>query len=71
MDSGWFEVWWDYSSRPPSLLVLAGHPKTPDRFEISEPNGKLVHTASSYENAMFWLTEDEFTKIEGRTILDD
>lgn len=71
MDGGWFEVWWDYSSRPPSLLVLAADPSSPNHFEISDPSGAVVHTTSSYEDAMFWLTEDEFTKIEGRTSLDD
>ena len=69
MTEGWFEVWWDYSSRPPQLLVLTGG-QAPDKFEILEPGGAKVHQTRSYKEAMFWLTEDEYTLIEGRTSLD-
>lgn len=67
---GWFEIWWDYSSRPPYLLILSGGCK-PDCFEIFDPQEKRrVHGTSTYQEAVLWLTEDEFTRVEGRTSLD-
>jgi hypothetical protein len=71
MDTAWFEVWWDYSSRPPILLLLSVEPGASGRFVITEPNGNRVHATSSYEAATFWLTEDEFTRVDGRTRLED
>jgi hypothetical protein len=63
----WFEVWWDYSSWPPELLLLVADEPN-QRFRVIEPgqNGQIMCETVSYEEAMFWLTEDEFTKVEGR-----
>lgn len=68
---GWFEVWWDYTSRPPYLLLLLGG-RRPDVFEVWDPVEKrFPHRASSYVDATLWLSEDEFTRVDGRVSLDD
>jgi hypothetical protein len=67
----WFEVWWDWSSRPPYLLTLFGGAAV-DRFDVYDPKeGVLVHTARTYQEATSWLSEDEYTMIEGRTTAGD
>ena len=63
----WFEVWWDYSSFPPELLLLVRNEQN-QRFAVVEPGskGQVLHECASYDEAMFWLSEDEYTKVDGR-----
>jgi len=71
-DITWFEVWWDYSSQPPELLLLVCDEPN-QQFNVVEAgsNGRVLHKAVSYDDAMFWLTEDEYTKVEGRIWPDE
>jgi hypothetical protein len=70
-DYDWFEVWADDTARPPYVLLLmfnAGR----QAFDIYDPGEKAIrHTVSTYEDAMYWLTEDEYTKVDGRVFLDN
>lgn len=62
----WCEVWVDDTARPPYVLVLLSDADE-QSFDIYDPGEKAIrHTASSYQDAMFWLTEDEYTKADGR-----
>jgi hypothetical protein len=63
----WFEVWWDYSSRPPELLLLIFDEQN-QRFGVIEPGseGRVLYESASYDDVIFWLSEDEYTKVDGR-----
>lgn len=62
----WYEVWADDTARPPYILLLLGN-DSKQLFDIYDPGERsMQHSASSYQDAMFWLTEDEYTKVDGR-----
>jgi hypothetical protein len=65
-EHSWYEVWVDDTARPPYVLLLLSKLEG-DSFEIYDPGERAVrHVATSYQDAMFWLTEDEYTKVDGR-----
>jgi len=66
----WYEVWADEGINPPYVLVLlADHGNS--RFEIYDPTDKrIVFTASTYDGAKEWLLEDEYTRVDGRMVVD-
>ncbi|WP_094193666.1 hypothetical protein [Bradyrhizobium viridifuturi] len=65
-EHAWYEVWVDDTARPPYVLILLSD-KSGSSFDIYDPGEKSIcHTTSSYQDAMFWLTEDEYTKVDGR-----
>jgi hypothetical protein len=65
-EEDWFEVWADRGIRPPYLLLLLGSAR-PHVFEIFDPQKQdTIHTAPSYQEAMFWLTEDEYERVGSR-----
>jgi hypothetical protein len=58
----WVEVWIEEST--PCFLLLGSRAGT---LEVYDPReDKIVHATSTYEDAMHWLTEDEFTQVRGR-----
>jgi len=66
----WYEVWADDTARPPYLLILLADAKE-QSFDIYDPGEKVVReTVGTYQDAMFWLTEDEYTKVDGRITID-
>ena len=66
----WFEVWADDTAKPPYVLILLSNTDG-TTFDIYDPGEKTVrHSTHSYQEAMFWLTEDEYTKVAGRMPID-
>ena len=62
----WYEVWADDTARAPYILILLFHEEK-HSFDIYGPGEKTVrHTCGAYQDAMFWLTADEYTKVDGR-----
>ena len=69
----WFEVWIDTSTvtdEDPYLLLLRAY--ADGSFETLDPQRDyaLDKKFASYEDATFDLTEDEYTRIEGREKID-
>ncbi len=61
----WYEVWAEEGSSPPYILILWSD--VHGKIEVYDPIEKRIcYVASSYEDAMYWLTEDEFTQVVGR-----
>ena len=68
-DYTWFEVWVDETARPPYVLLLLSNKKK-NALDIFAPAINTVrHSVTSYHDAMLWLTEDEYTKVDGRMTL--
>jgi hypothetical protein len=65
MSAQWYEIWIDDTLDPPYVLHLR---PADDGFQVIDPahGNHVVFLAASYEEAMFWLTEDEYTKVERR-----
>lgn len=71
-DGGNFlEVWIDPMQSPPYLLMLMGDRMGVCRVCDPVENHKVVLTSQSYEEAQFWLLEDEFEPINGRLSLSE
>ncbi len=67
----WFEVWYDWSAIPPYVLILL-HYESDSSFHIYDPAEKRTcEILKTYEDACFWLAEDEYTKVTGRMTDDD
>jgi hypothetical protein len=69
MNITWYEVW-GYDGHPvPYILLLR---PSSNGFEILDPkeSNRKVFESRSYEDAMYWLCEDEFERV-GRKELDD
>lgn len=66
----WVEIWTDMASGGLDLLLLRGFSN--GRIELRDPhqNNKLVQTFTSYDDAEFYLTDDEYVVIEGRLETD-
>lgn len=66
----WYEVWADDTARPPYVLMMLGD-SSGQLFDIYDPGEKYVlYSTNSYQDAMFWLTEDEYTKVDGKMTID-
>jgi hypothetical protein len=66
----WFEVWVTDVTTPPSVLILFGD-ESRQVFDVYDPTSKAMPcSARSYQDAMFWLTEDEYTKVDGRMAIE-
>jgi hypothetical protein len=65
----WYEVFSEDGGAPPYLLLLWCD--FDGLFEVYDPLEKQVcYTCSSYEDALIWLSEDEFSLVEGRVAED-
>jgi len=66
MNIEWYEVWADDTTSPPYLLLVT--PGKEGKIIVRDPRNanKVVHTADNYTEATYWLTEDEFTRVENR-----
>lgn len=70
MNPRWFEVWVDEGLSPPYLLLLL--PGDGDAVTVFDPQkNEVAHEASNYEDAKWWLLEDEFSRVDGRMLLDE
>ena len=68
MNRDWYEVWVDDTRDIPyPLFVFPDESRNGGILIIDPKEGdRVVHTASTYEEAKLWLLEDEYTLIEGR-----
>jgi hypothetical protein len=64
----WFEVWVD-GQRPPWVLIVQS---SADGIVVFDPQEerRQVFAASDYETVFYWLLEDEFELVKGRTFPD-
>ncbi len=60
------EVWIDPALSPPYLLLLLGAPD--GRCHVYDPaeGYRLIFESDNYDEAQFWLLEDEYEPLEGR-----
>ena len=67
-DWKYIEFWIDDSLNPPYVLMLLQ--SGTGEFIVVDPaeKYKLIYRAGSYDEATFWLAEDEYTYIGGRLI---
>ena len=65
----WYEVWVDEGLAPPYVLLLLA--QSNEKFEIYDPTEKqIAFVASTYEAAKEWLLEDEYTRVDGRMMIE-
>lgn len=69
MTDTWYEIWANEGHAVPYLLILR---PSANGFEILDPaqGNRKVFEAAIYEEACFWLQEDELVRV-GRKELDD
>lgn len=72
-DEVWYEVWCDESAEPVYLLLVEPDKSNPGQVLIRDPREKMnvVFRGKSYQEAVDWLQEDEYARIEGRMFPDD
>lgn len=60
------EIWLDIGLNPPYVLQLI-HDKD-GQYQIIDPqeNYKILYSTQSYEEARYWLVEDEYQIVDGR-----
>jgi hypothetical protein len=72
MIQNWYEVWVDESTEIPYVLFVC--PSTVNLKEIliidPKENNKVIKNMPSYEMAIQWLQEDEYTLVNGRMEVD-
>ena len=63
-----YEVWVDESTKIPYVLFLCPDPSNPGGMLIIDPkeNNRIIQKLPDYNTAMLWLTEDEYTRVDGR-----
>lgn len=63
MKGSWYEVWADDSAEYPYLLLVV--PGSGQEINVCDPQKKnqMVYSAKTYQDAMYWLTEDEYTRV--------
>ncbi|MBN3897318.1 MAG: hypothetical protein ACYT04_60480 [Nostoc sp.] len=64
----WYEVWVDESIKIPYVLFLCPDPSNPEGMLIIDPkqNNQVIQRLPDYNTAVSWLTEDEYTRVDGR-----
>ena len=69
MSATWYEVWANEGLDVPYILILR---PTERGFEIIDPveSNRRVFSSEKYDDARFWLGEDEFVFV-GRKELDE
>ncbi len=72
MRNKWIEVWADEGLDPPYLLILMGDDLMSGSVRVVDPQeqGKVVFEGGCYEEGQMWLLEDEYSKVEGRIVVD-
>ena len=71
----WFEIWYSDGEDvvPTYLLIVTPNPHANGQILVLDPqlNNKIVFEAKDYEDAFYWLREDEYTVVDGRQFPDD
>ncbi|AUX46451.1 uncharacterized protein SOCE26_079570 [Sorangium cellulosum] len=64
----WFELWVDASAGDGWIYVLILRGSSDGSLELIEPQkgGERVDTFGNHEDAVHWLSEDEYELVEGR-----
>jgi len=66
----WYEIWTDVSDIP-YILIMGQFEKSKEIVVIDpKENDKIIFRSESYDDAKFWLLEDEYTMVDGRVIPD-
>lgn len=68
MENDWYEVWSDETLDPPYILIVVSKRDSTGFVQIYDPSEgmKLIYNAPNYDAATDWLTEDEYTRVDGR-----
>ncbi len=68
----WYEVWVDESTTIPYVLFICPDPSCSGGILVIDPkqDNKVIQRLSDYDKAVFWLTEDEYTRVDGRMAVD-
>lgn len=63
-----YEVWADDSYPPYILLVVRAEGARP-AFKVLDPleGNKVAFASDDYDEVWWWLREDEYSRVEGRT----
>ncbi len=72
MNQDWYEIWVDESPGFPYVLILCPNKNNSQEFLIIDPQekGSIIQTMADYESAKLWLSEDEYTLVDGRMTSD-
>jgi len=72
-DDKWFEVWFEEGSDVIPLYLLIVTQNEKGKIVIIDPllKNKILFEADNYEDAVHWLSEDQFDIVEGRIFSDD
>jgi hypothetical protein len=60
------ELWIDPTASPPYVLILLGDSSGKSCIYDPTQNYQVVFSSDTYEEAKFWLLEDEYERVEGR-----
>lgn len=68
MISTWFEVWVDNGLSVPYVLLVMPDSEQQDIAVIDpKEDNKVVFRSGDYDTVKFWLLEDEYSLVIGRT----
>lgn len=69
----WVEVWMDGFSKRDFIYLLLLQASSGGTFDIIDPQeqGRKIKSFNSYEDAEFWLEEEEYELVEGRRELEE
>lgn len=63
----WYEVWSDDADPTPYVLIVRPSPEGRGIVIVDPQKGhKIIRVAEDYASAVLWLSEDEYTRVEGR-----
>ncbi|MGB3534021.1 MAG: hypothetical protein WBA13_10950 [Microcoleaceae cyanobacterium] len=62
----WYEIWVDESTQIPYVLFLL--PDDSGAMLVIDPkqSNQIINKLPDYNAAVLWLTEDEYTRVNGR-----
>jgi hypothetical protein len=63
------EVYMEYDRQMPTIMFLVS--RTNGDYEVLDTNYKVRFVDTSYEEATYWLNEDEFTRVSERITPED
>jgi len=62
MKTNWYEIWVDEGLDVPYVLILLSAEAGYQIFDPAERN-KIVFASANYDDAKFWLLEDEYVRV--------
>ena len=73
LNNNWFEVWYvnGVGIIPAYLVIVTPNPDKNDEIIVLDlQENKVLYSGKSYQDVHEWLTEDEFSFINGRIYED-